>query len=226
MKKALFFLSLIIFSFGCKKDDGSGGTNGTGLNTYLPLTNGTSYTYKSTNTGVVSTLKLTIQPGTFTLYGKSYKRVLDETKTDTSHYNQTGNDYFRVFKFGGILGEAELTLLKDNLAVGGTWSNSKVISGITIPSSPFPISATINFNFSIDGKDLTRVVNGKTYSTVIKVKLAITATTLLGTQNVGDGEFYFAKNIGMIEYNINTSNPLGGGGASADKLEMIAYDIK
>lgn len=223
MKKLLLVLAVAAFSFGCKKDDGNGG-NGSGLDTYLPLTDGTNWTYKSTSGGIVSTVKFTVQPNTFMFFGKNYKRALNETTIDTSYYNKTGNDYYRIFRLGSLIGDVELNILKDNVANNATWNNSKMLTGITIPGIPIPISATVNFNFSIDGKDLTKTISGKSYNSIIKVKLSISATTPLGNQDIGTGEFYFAKNIGIVEYSLNITSPLVG--ASAEKLEVQSYDIK
>jgi hypothetical protein len=225
MKKILLIVIIAAFGFGCKKDNGGSGGSGN-TSTYLPLTAGTNWTYKVTNNGTISTVKLTVQSGDFLMAGKNYKRVIDGGNTDTSHYNQTGSDYYRFFKFGGLLGDIELNILKDNLAAGGTWTASKMLTGITIPGIPIPVSATANFAFSIDGKDLTRVINSTSYNSIIKVKLVITATTPVGVQNIGTGEFYFAKNVGIVEYSINTSNPLGGGGTTAEKYEIQSYQIK
>lgn len=228
MRKVLLVLIVAAFSFGCKKDNGNG--SGSGLNTYLPLTDGTNWTYKFTSATGTNTDKLTVQAGTFTLSGRSYKRVLNTANTDTSHYIQSGNDYYSYFNLGGILGSVELNVLRDNVPVGTNWTNSKNLGNISVPMSPIPLSFTANFAFTIDGKDLTRTVSGKAYNTIIKVKLAINANNaLLGNFPIGDGEFYFAKNIGLIEYSLNTSNPLGGGGAggtTGTKREMQSYEIK
>lgn len=217
---------MAVFTFvGCKKDDGGSGSGGSTLNTYFPLTSNTNWTYKVTTNGTVTNPKFTVQATTKTFGSKAYT-ILKSDANDSSYYNQTGNDYFRYFKFNNLLGEIELNVLKDNLAVSGTWVNSKTMSGVTIPGVPLPVSVTVNFNFSIAAKPTSRTVLTKTYNDIIQSHVEIVAVILGTNTNVGSGDFYFSKNIGLIEYSLNTNTTAVGGASNTEKYELSAYEIK
>jgi hypothetical protein len=52
-------------------------------------------------------------------------------------------------------------------------------------------------------KGVARVVNGKTYSDVIHINVTISVFS----QNFGQGDFYYAKDIGLIENGIRLTVP-------------------
>ncbi len=96
----------------------------------------------------------------------------------------------------------EIALLKDSAQVGDTWSTSvdyvvtftPTMEGLPeIP--PTPVQA--NYLFEMLGRDLTRVVEGTEYSDVLHVKLTLTVP---GSTDVDYTDYYYAKNVGLIEY--------------------------
>ncbi|MDV6170048.1 hypothetical protein R1T16_16540 [Flavobacterium sp. DG1-102-2] len=102
----------------------------------------------------------------------------------------------------------EYIMLKDNLDVGQTWTQTVTqVTTYEVPSN-FPIDMPdITTILTIDGKilekDVTAIVNGHTYENVIKISLKQTAVIEgMGTglpPTVINSELWFAKNVGPIK---------------------------
>ena len=134
--------------------------------------------------------------------------------TGTTHTNlrKNGGDYLmRVsvdmpdeMGFTVTVTPFEYIIFKDNLEVGGTWSQT-VTQVTTMESEDFPMPIpptvlTIEFDGTILEKDVTATVNGVTYEDVIKVKVMQTATLELNPVSiVVDSEIWFAKGVGPIK---------------------------
>jgi hypothetical protein len=101
----------------------------------------------------------------------------------------------------------EYIILKDNLAVGETWTETTTqTTSYDMPESPVPLPDVVmnlTFNGKILEKGVTAVVNGVTYNDVIKMNLKQTSVI----EGFGEGvpptitntEVWFAKNIGPIK---------------------------
>lgn len=223
MKKIWLVCSVILsITVGCKKNDSGSGT-GSGLNTYLPLTTNSTFNYTVTRNGAITTPTYTVQSGDTTAFSKSYKKVKSNTG-ETSYYTQQGNDYYTLFNIPSI-GGLELLFLKDNVAENTTWSSSQNVGNINVPGSPIPVSVTINLQFKIVSKTTNRTVRGKVYNDVIQSQCTLTANTLIGNLPLGTADFYFAKNVGIIESVIALNNTTAGINTN-EKYELTAYDIK
>lgn len=222
--KKIWFLAVCFSTtmLGCKKNDSGSGGSGS-LNTYLPLTTNSSFTYSVTRNGTVTTPTYTVQSGDTTAFSKSYKRV-KATTGETSYYTQQGSEYFTLFNLPS-LGGLELLFLKDNVAVNTTWSSSQNVGNINVPGVPLPVSVTINLQFKIISKTANRTVKGKVYNDVIQSQCTLTANTLIGNLPLGTADFYFAKNVGIIESVVALSNPTAGINTN-EQYELTNYDIK
>lgn len=96
----------------------------------------------------------------------------------------------------------EFLVLKDYLSVGQTWNGSYTQStsytggGISIPAA----TTTSNYTGTILGTGLTEIVDGETFTNVIKLKVSqvITITGMPGTTNV-ETTYWFSKNVGPIK---------------------------
>lgn len=101
--------------------------------------------------------------------------------------------------FGGItLPKLRQTILKTNAPVGATWVDSVPL---TVPG------VTAIVTWKMEAKNISHTVAGQTYPDVIKVHMTI-GTGGPGL-NLTEGDFYYAKNVGLIE-NITydaTNNP-------------------
>jgi hypothetical protein len=220
MKKLLYFLLATIVFFSCKKSDNSASTD-----TYLPSTVGTNWTYKiTTGSGTAATsttVKYTVSNTDTTALGKTY-RVINGNNGTNQYYNKTNSDYFT---FRSLAGQGvELNFLKDNVAVNQGWNTSQTLNGLTgLPGGI--TSATMNIAYIVKEKGTTKTVSGRTYSDVIKVEATLSATALILNLPLGTAEFYFAKNVGIIENKVQVSNTTLGFNID-EKYELQSYEIK
>lgn len=203
MKKFLIpALCLLVFS-QCKKDDAP-----TPSGDYLPLTVGTNWTYVSN--GVSS--KLTVTSKDTVAMGRTYK-VVSNNNGPNQYHGKSGSDYFRFATFQGFLpnGVEEL-YLKSDQNVNGTW---QIVVNVMFGTVPVPVTA----KYTIVEKGTTKNVQGKNYTDVVHVVLALSSA--LG--NNGGGDFYYAKGIGMISSTLTIMVP---GSSQTNTTELTAYEIK
>lgn len=222
MKKIfLVVFGIITISMSCKKNDSTG--NGTSKDTYLPLTANSTFTYAVNRNGLNTTPTYTVQSGDTAAFSKNYKRV-KATTGETSYYAQSGNDYFTLISFP-VVGGLELLFLKDNVAVNNTWNTSQTINNVNVPGVPIPVSITVNLDFKIMSKGGSRTVKSKVYNDVIQSQCTLTAVTPIGNLPLGTANFYFAKNIGIIESVVALSNATAGINTN-ETYELTSYNIK
>ncbi len=219
MKKILYsFIAFLLMLGGCKKND-SGGSS---TENYFPSTAGSNWTYKITTGGTASTtVKYTVSNRDTTAATRSYK-VIEGNNGTNQYYNKTNSDYynFRTLNGQGL----ELLFLKDDKEVNGTWNTSQILTGLTgLPGGI--TSATVNIVYTVKEKGSTKVVSGTTYSNVIKVEATLSAAASILTLPLGTAEFYFAKNIGIVESKILLSNSTLGFSLD-EKYELQSYEIK
>lgn len=203
MKKILIpFLCFVVFS-QCKKSSDSPIAAD-----YLPLTVGTNWTYVSN--GVSS--KLTVTSKDTVALGRTYK-VVSNNNGPNQYHGKSGNDYFRFATFQGFLpnGVEEL-YLKSDQNVNGTW---QLVVNVMFGTVPVPVTA----KYTIVEKGITKNVQGKNYTDVVHVVLALSSA--LG--NNGGGDFYYAKGIGMISSTLTIMVP---GSSQTSTTELTAYEIK
>ena len=203
MKKIFYVFVISLFVYGnCKKSDV------VALETYLPNTIGSNWTYRIVAAGgAPTTSTFTVSNRDTTANSRKYN-VITGTTGGNQYYSKNGSDYytFRGVSTSGL----ELLFLKDNLDVNGTWATSQLLSGLT--GLPGGISSvTVNTAYKIESKGGSRPVNGTTYNNVIKVRADLTAVIpILGSLSFGYAEFYFAKNIGIIESDFKIANTMAG----------------
>jgi len=88
----------------------------------------------------------------------------------------------------------EVIVLKDNLAVGQSWTQTVTqTTTYDMPGFP-PVTMTMNYKGTIMQKDLTVTVEGETFTDVIKEKMV---QTIMGAEYVT--YIWFAKNVGPIK---------------------------
>ena len=215
MKKPLlsisFVASVLLLFTGCSKDD----SPSSAATDFSPSTSGSNWNYRYTEGATVKTFKMTAIKDT-TINSKAYK-IYTNDLIDTTYMGKSGNDYYRFQSFPALgLNNFEELYLKDNLEVNGTWSSSTAIkySGYDIPVTLYD---------TIKGKGETRIVEGKTYNDVTHVKLGI-VTTIFG--NIGGGDFYYAKGVGLIDNNISVTPPANLGARYSSSQTLLSYEIK
>ena len=110
-------------------------------------------------------------------------------KTDDINVNAGG--------FSGTQTGYEFIILKDNIAVGQSWSGTYT-STTTYTGIP-SITLTTNYTGTILAKNVTATVDGETYNDVIKVSLVQNASMAGAPATVVNTEYWFAKNVGVIK---------------------------
>ena len=104
----------------------------------------------------------------------------------------------------------DLHYLNDATAAGAGWNQS---FSVPVPNSPIPgLMLTIHINYSVVEKGTSLVVNGKTYTNVVKVKSDITIDPIFGlsvstTSNIYN---YYAPKYGLIKSDFNLIASLNG----------------
>jgi hypothetical protein len=210
MRSVLFSICcLALLSGSCKKSKDEP------VNTadYQPLTTGSNWTYNTTANGG-GTYKVTVSGRDSSINGKAYA-VLTNNNGPNNYVNKTGSDYYRfaVLQLPAGAAAVEFLYLKDNLAVNGAWENTQTISGIPL-----------KLKYKIIEKDVTRVVDAKTYNSVVKVSIDIFATVAgIGEIGIGTAEAYLARGIGMVQFIVNISF---GGTTNNEEQKLQQYEIK
>lgn len=150
------------------------------------------------------------------------------TATGTMRLRKTGGNYYiRIEDVvtpaedgmpGSTTTGSEIVILKDNVAVGATWSQTFTQS----TSFTDPMFPTITLNMSVNGKilekDATVIVGGVTYTNVIKSQIQQTVS-MMGTPAGTTTTFYYlSKDVGpvKIEY--------AGTGLPAAS-ELVSYEL-
>lgn len=155
---------------------------------------------------------------TETVNGQLYYKFLPQnstvstaTLTATTSLNKKSGVYKLKFDdlninangFTGTQTGYEFIILKDNLAVGETWSGSytqtTTYTGIPV------ITTNTTYTGTILEKNTSETVNTITYTDIIKVKITQTTAITGSIATTIATEYWFAKKIGVIK-SIITSN--------------------
>ncbi len=203
MKKAIFALfSVCLFTISCKKDK-TDPVDPVADKPYTNINNGTNWTYDQKTvdpttgdtTTVIDTARVTGVDTTIaagTADQRVYK-IISHSAGVNAYLNITGNDYYQFQELAALGTQIQALYLKDNVAVGGNWSQSE-----TVNVTGFPIPITITLSSSVIEKGTSRTINGITYNDVIAVKTDLTVPGLTVTSDIRN---YYARNIGLIQGN-------------------------
>ncbi|MGE4347078.1 MAG: DUF6252 family protein [Flavobacteriaceae bacterium] len=175
---------------------------------YLPMADGNIWNY--TNGGVLEL------GSTEVLNGKTYyKQVNNFFMGDDITFTwpgleefvrkEAGNYYVRVRSTPNSpapIESFEMIILKDNLSVGGTWSDSFSLPFTDDDGGEFTFNITVDN--VVEQKDISYTVSGITYSNVIKIKSTNHSELIyndmpLGEDEVSYTEMWFAKDVGIIK---------------------------
>ncbi len=179
---------------------GGGGTTGCKSCVYQPWCDGSTYTYIDTSFGgsaATSTSTLDIVADT-TIDGKVFSKTLAEG--NTSYHNCT-NGITTVIGYqlpatGGTVEKIVNTFLKENDAVGSTWTDNNVNG----------TGQTVVYDYEIIAKGFNHTVLGVTYNDVIQVhQTSSIEVPILGNIVTSESDYYYARNIGLIESLITES---------------------
>jgi hypothetical protein len=219
------FLAIIFTS--CRKDNSAfvgptTGTTGSQSESYYPVGNGTQRTYRLTDdltTSIITSVE-TSTGNKKTFNSEIYSEVSTKLNSSPTLTNSYIYEKDGVYRFRGEvlnLGfELQFEYLNTKVPVGGTWTKPVTESG-TVNGAPARIVCTMA------EKDISKVVNGKTFTNVIHTTVELQYDLSNGFETVTTYEFYSAKGVGIIEID---SEMDFFGFESTSKTELISYTIK
>jgi hypothetical protein len=150
--------------------------------------------------------------GTGSFGGQTYYKFAEQSGIGngtsgaaTTWLNKNGGNYnYKVdtftFNAAGMTGTQtgfEYIALKDNLEVGQTWSGTYTQTS-TFTGIP-PITLTTNYTGSILAKNVTEIVDGETYTNVIKVKIVQNTSFAGAPTTTVETQTWYSKNVGPIK---------------------------
>jgi hypothetical protein len=218
MKQIFFALafSTIILS-ACKKNNDeeivpapAGFQWPAGTSDYTPYTNGSTFTFEIVSGTPSVTDSFTYTVTKDTLIGGATYRKLESNKptlgpTYYANYNAgvvTNITYNLNFQ-GFTLPTVKQTVLKDNVPVNNTWTESLdvTVSGITVP---------VSFTYTLVQKDFVKNILSKDYASTIYAKQIIgipaNIATILGIPANTQIDNYFAKGVGLVQKDATGNN--------------------
>ena len=203
--------SLLLFT-KCKKDSS---TTTTASTNYSPLTVGSSWTYNYTqNGGATVPYILTATSNDTTINSKKYIVLTSSDGSGNKYLAKADSNYYRFASYPTI-GSFEELYLKDNRDVNSTWIN-------LIPFTYSGFQLIANLTYTVKEKGINSTFGEVTYNDVVHIRLDAVLPSPLG--NIGGGDFYYSKNIGLIYSNISLN--AGTFGSFTSTTNLTSYTIK
>lgn len=171
---------------------------------YIPYCDGSTYSYIDTTSGGVTpvTQNLTYLTDSI-MYGGIYKKFAVTGSAGNTYYNCTGGVSTSVVLNGISIGGTtipvvKMVMLKANSPVGTTWQDT-----ISLGAGSNAIFTSV-----ISAKGISRAVLGTTFNDVIHVQqLGSIVIPGLGNTPFSTGDYYYAKDVGLIEsLTLNTTS--------------------
>lgn len=197
MKKQIWISIVVsIALFSCSKEEN---TPAAPAETYMSLTSGSTWNYKSTNnstgTPVITNYTLTSSTRDTTVGSRSYHVFTRSNGGANEYYNISSNDYYTYQTLPAQLGGSfvENLYLKLNANVGDTWAQSYPVT-----FSGFPI--TITLTHKLEEKGISKTVNSIPYTGVYRISTTLSASGVpLPYTLSSDIQYYYAPKVGLIE---------------------------
>jgi hypothetical protein len=199
---AVLFVSTLSLS-SCSSDSDSGDTDGTTTGNYFPLAVNNRWDYTNGSTATQATIIGTTNFGGTTYYemedtSSTIDAQLWTTKKGASYYQKSGASTQTQGSIVVVTEPIELKILRDDLAVGGTWHGTAKPKVTYTGSSSGSFRANITYTGTVIAKDATETLGSVTYNNIIKVVLEA-AVNSNGQMNYINTEYWFAKDIGLIK---------------------------
>jgi hypothetical protein len=186
---------------------------------YLPLCSGSWLKYADTlQSGITSE---STDTATFvrdtTIASKVFQKFRTSLQGTFTYYNCTAGEtnlitYNATTSGGSTVQKAEILPLKANEAVGGTWTYF-----LTNPAGQ-----QVAYENTVVAKGISRTVNGRNYPDVIHVSTTVSINVpLLGNITTNEADYYYARGVGLIEY--ESRDPLFG--TVVQKRALVDYYI-
>lgn len=228
MKTKLVYLFIVAsLLFSCKKElsfenstAGNGGTGGGGTNTackdciYVPSCDGSWYDYDlegfggtQSVTDTTKYIKDTVISGV--TFRKIYYPVADNYVYISCTNGETRFITYDATSLGGATTDIiNYVVLKANGAINTTW-----VDNITLTSG-----LTYVYKSTLKEKNISRTVNGKTFSDVMHVVTDVgTNVPGIGFTVLTTSDYFYAKGVGMIEF--TATDPTSGMVLSSQKIK-------
>lgn len=180
----------------------------TAENEYIPLTAGSTWTYGAEGgNGTTTGYTTTVTGATKVINGKTYLEVEQKEGGVTTKYHIIKDK--GVYTAVGMhpqMGNLELSLLKEETPIGKPWEVTYTANGILCKMS-----------LTIEAKELSKTVSGRTYKNVMQVK-SVTTFTFMGEElpTSATMHYYYAKGVGLI---LSDAGTLG-------KFPLLSYSVK
>jgi hypothetical protein len=163
---------------------------------YMPTCEGSQYTYIDSIPNSGSNVRIAdyLSVADTMIDGIDYRRII--TPNGYGYYNCSGGmttflvyNMVPTFSGGHILVPFKHIVLEANSAIGASWSSNVANS----------YGQNFAYVYYIAEKGISRTVLDSTYSDVIHVGTIIHLTSGGVTTSIGTEDFYYARNIGLIE---------------------------
>lgn len=228
MQKNLLIFTLLLITLSavnCKKNTD---TTPPVTTDYQPLTTGSEWNYTVTGTNA-GTFKITATNKDSVISGRSYK-VFTNSSAANEYYYKSSGDYFRYNSIKELNNQlVEVLYLKDNLARGQTWTETKTVN-INVGPPLGTVPGTVQFVFTVSEKGIDHIVDGVTFKDVIKITAVPSFSILvMGTPtsvpSTSDLQYFYSKSVGLIYSKTILAVPLASINASSE-TKLGAYTIK
>jgi hypothetical protein len=197
MKYTLFLLiAMMAVNSSCKKNSQPAPPL-TPVSKYMNYTAGSLWTIQLTKNAstspVTANYTLTATSRDTLINGRSYRVYANSTGINEYYYND-GSNYYTYRNLPGGLGtqNVEILYLKDNASTGVEWSQ---VYDIEVSGVPIKVTLTNR----VEERGLTKTVNGKAYTDVIKIKTTLAATGIPFAYTLTSDIYqFYAPQAGMI----------------------------
>lgn len=159
------------------------------VTSYYPYNSNAAFSYMDSTSGgsakaVISAVKIS---GDTSIDGQNYSRIVSGDNK-LSRFCLSSDGETKMVYFDGD-DRITTTILKVNEPVGAVWKDQ-----FTSNNTP------MTYEWKMMAKDLTKTIQGTTYSNVIQVHLSGYAETeIQGKLVFADADYYYAPNVGLIE---------------------------
>src|SRR5665647_3407955 len=193
----LSILTVSILGISCQKSDPPAPAP---TDKYMSLTAGSTWNYELINNILSTTSPFTITSTSkdSTINGKFYHVFTNSSGSANEYYNITGNDYYNFRNLPTAFGSSsvEYIYLKDNAAVGASWTQS-------YPVTVSGIALNVSLTNIITEKGISKTVKGTSYNDVIHITTTMAVTLgglpLPAGALTTDIQSYYTGKIGMIQ---------------------------
>jgi hypothetical protein len=193
---------------GCKSKNNPAPT---GNDSYLPVSAGSTWSYRDDISSASGNITLTMTGATATFGGRTYYEVKNDNKTGagTSYYYAGDHIYTTRGAYFEPGSNVELQMGKDDQSIGYTWTTAPTDDGLLEGVT----AKTIN---TIKEENITKTVNGHTFTNVIHTQVDLQ----VGSESNAVYDIYLAKGVGLIQRDAHAY------GILVSSLTITGYTIK